>query len=82
MYAKLWDCVDTELAFSCDLRVLWQVMGFQVHLVQRIAFGLSFNLNLQSQSAWSLFKGMWQKRPREINHRLRFEDEERTLQMQ
>jgi len=24
-----------------------------------IAFGVSFNLNLQSQSPWSLFNGTW-----------------------
>ena len=27
--------------------------------VQPIAFGVSFNLNLQSQSPWSLFNGTW-----------------------
>ena len=31
------------------------------------------NANLQSQSHWSLFNGTWQKRPRELDHRLRFE---------
>ena len=30
---------------------------------QPIAFGVSCNLNLQSQSPWSLFNGTWQKRP-------------------
>ena len=30
-----------------------------------IAFGVSINFNLQSQSHWSLFNGTWQKRPRE-----------------
>jgi len=50
--------------------------------VQPIAFGVSFNLTLQSQSPWSLFKGMWEKRPRERDRRLRFENEEMTLQMQ
>ena len=28
-------------------------------LVQPIAFGVSLNLNLQSQSPWSLFNGTW-----------------------
>ena len=46
-----------------------------------IAFGVSFNLNLQSQSPWSLFNGMWQKRHRELEHRLRFETGEMSLQM-
>jgi len=27
--------------------------------VQLLAFGVSFNLNLQSQCPWSLFKGTW-----------------------
>jgi len=43
--------------------------------VQPIAFGVSCNLNLQSQSPWSLFNGTWQKRPRELDHQLRFEIE-------
>jgi len=51
-------------------------------MLQPIAFGVSFNLNLQSQSPWSLFNGPWQKRPRELDHRLRFEIDEMTLQMQ
>ena len=33
--------------------------------IQPIAFGVSFNLNLQSQSHWSLFNGTRQKRPEE-----------------
>jgi len=44
--------------------------------------GVSFNFNLHSQSPWSLFNGMWQKRPSELDYRLRFEIEEMTLQMQ
>ena len=47
--------------------------------VQPIAFGVSFNHNLQSQSHWSLFNGTWQKRPRELDSRLRFEIQEMTL---
>ena len=43
---------------------------------------MSLNLNFQSQSHWSLFNGTWQKRPRELDHRLRFEIEDMTLQMQ
>jgi len=50
--------------------------------VQLVAFGVSFKLNLQSQSPWSLFNGTWQKRPRELDHRLTLEIEEMTLQMQ
>jgi len=48
---------------------------------QPIAFGVSFSLNLQSQSYWSLLNGTWQKSPREPDHRLRFEMEGTTLQM-
>jgi len=50
--------------------------------VQSIAFGVSFNLNLQSQSHWLLFNGTWQKRPRELDQQLRFETEEMTFQVQ
>ena len=49
--------------------------------VQPIASGVSFNLNRQSQSHWSLFNGTWQKRLRELDDRLRFEIEEMTLQI-
>ena len=45
-------------------------------------FQVSYNLNLQRQSQWSLFNGTWQKKPRQLDHRLRFETEEMTLQMQ
>jgi len=40
-----------------------------------------FNLNLQSQSQVSFFNGIWQKRPRELDHRLGFETEEMKLQV-
>jgi len=33
--------------------------------LQPIAFGVSSNLKLQSQSHWSLFSDTWKKRPRE-----------------
>jgi len=49
--------------------------------IQPIALGNSLNLNLQSQSHWSLFNGTWQKRPRELDSPLRFEIEEMSLQM-
>jgi len=42
--------------------------------VQPIAFGVSLNLNLQSQSPWSLFNGTWQKRPRELDYGLKIRD--------
>ena len=47
-----------------------------------IAFGVPFNLNLQSQSHWSLFIGTWKKRRKRLDHRLRFANEEMTIQMQ
>ena len=50
--------------------------------VQPVAFGVSFDLSLQSQSPWSLFNGTWQKRRRKLDHRLSFEIGEMTLQMQ
>ena len=49
--------------------------------VQHIAFGVSFNLNLQSQSHWSFFNRTWQKRPRELDHGLRFQIQEMALQV-
>jgi len=50
--------------------------------VQPLAFGVSLNLNLPSSSPWSLFNGTWPKRPGELDHDLRFEIDERILQMQ
>ena len=41
--------------------------------VQPIAFGVSFNLILESQSNWSLFYGTWQKRLRELENRIHTE---------
>ena len=54
----------------------------KISLVQPIAFGVSFDLNVQSLSPWSLFNGTWQKRPRELDNRLKFENEEMILHMQ
>jgi len=53
-----------------------------VSRIQSIASGMSCNLNIHSQSHWSLFNGTWRKRPRERDHRLRFEFEEMILQIQ
>ena len=50
--------------------------------VQSIAFGVPFDFNLHSQSHWSLFNGTWQQRLKELENRLRFENEEMTLQKQ
>jgi len=47
--------------------------------LQPIAFGVSFNLNLQSQSRGSVCHGTCQKRPRELDYRLKRETTERTL---
>jgi len=40
---------------------------------------VSFDLNLQSQAHWFLFNETWQKRPRELDLKLRFEIEKMTL---
>jgi len=48
-------------------------------LLWPVAFGVSFNLNLPAQSHCSRFQWPWQKRRRELDHRLRFEIEEMTL---
>ena len=50
-----------------------------VSRVQHIVFGVSFNLNCQSQPHCN---GTWPKRRGELDHRLRFEIEDMTLQMQ
>jgi len=39
----------------------------RVSFKQLIAFGVAFNLNLHSQSHWSLVTGTRQKRPRELD---------------
>jgi len=49
---------------------------------QPIAFGVSFNLALQSQSNWSGFDGTWLKRRGEVDNRFSFEIGGMTLQMQ
>jgi len=41
--------------------------------IHPIAFGVSFNLSLQSQPHWSLFNNTWQKRRKEPDNRLSFE---------
>jgi len=48
-------------------------------IVQPIAFRVSFNINLQSQSHWSLYNGTWENN--KLDPRLRFEAGESTLQM-
>ena len=53
-----------------------------IHGVKTIAFGVLFNRILQSQSDWSPFNGMWQKRRRELDHRLRPDSQQMTFQMQ
>ena len=50
--------------------------------IQPISFEVLSYLSLQSQSPWSLCNGTWWKRPRELDDRLRFENEKMTLQMQ
>ena len=53
--------------FICDMFIISP--GYDAtfsRVLQPIAFGALFNLNLQSQSHWSLFNGAWQKRPREL----------------
>ena len=50
--------------------------------VQPVAFGVSLDLILESQSSRSLSNGTWQKRPSELDHRLSFEIGELTLHLQ
>jgi len=80
----------TNLGDCCIWGLLWPDLGAFMAwsggfygliwgLLWPVAFGVSFNLNLQSQSHWSRFQWPWQKRPRELDHRLRFEIEEMTL---
>jgi len=61
------------------------IRNFHIYMhiyVQPIASGVSFDLILESQSPWSFFNGTCQKRPRELDHRFRFEKEAMTLRMQ
>jgi len=78
------ECHSISIVISLFDNILLHMHLFRhthiVCIVESIAFGVSFNLNLQSQSPWSLFNGTWQKRPGELDHRLRFENEETTLQ--
>jgi len=74
---------DTEIHISHEIQKYLMCyfaehmrLGIWVIEVQPIAFGVSFNLNLQSQSHWSLFDGTWQTRPRELEYWSRFEIEE------
>jgi len=61
--------------------LVWSYIQMYIHMnqqnwhsdVQPIAIGVWLNLNLQSQSRWSLFNQTWQKRPL----RLRMEIENR-----
>jgi len=46
--------------------------------IQPVAFAVSFNLNLKSQSIWSLFNGTMRRRRRELDNRLSFEIGEMT----
>jgi len=62
---------------TCNIR---QPMGLR-HRVQPFAFGVSLDFNLQPQLPWYLFCGTWLKRPGELDHRLRCENEEMTLRM-
>ena len=55
---------------------------FLDNMYSHLRFQVSFILNLQSQSHCSLFDGTWQKRPRELDYRLRFEKTETALQIQ
>ena len=58
------------------------ILKFVSHTTRPNAFGVSFNLHLHSQSHWSLFHGTWQKRPRQIDHRMTSGKELTTLLMQ
>jgi len=68
-------------SLMCDMIWLWCKRRYYVTWLT-ISFGVSFDLNLQSQSYWSRFNGTWQKRTRELDYWLRFEIEEMTLHMQ
>jgi len=43
---------------------------------------LEHHFHFHSQSHWCLFIGLWQKRPRELDHCLRCEIKEMALQKQ
>ena len=45
---------------------------YRIWSVTQSAFGVFINLNLQSQSHWSVFKGAWQESCSALDHRLIF----------
>jgi len=64
------------LCVLCVLHIFYTSHSSMLHLlcIQPVAFGVSCNLNFQSQSPWSVFNGAWYKGPRALDHRLRFEN--------
>jgi len=64
-----------------DVRI-YAYVHVHVYMLHPNVFWVSFSPNLKSQSRGSVFDETWQKRPRERDQRLRFENEEMTLQTQ
>jgi len=75
-------CVSIYVYIYIHIHMCVCIYIQSTRVVQPIACAVSFNLNLQSPSNWSLFNGSWQKRRTEVDTRLRFEIRETTLQMQ
>jgi len=77
VYLSEFLCRSDRVTFACRyarLRVCLYRQGmYMSSSLHPIAFGVSCNLILQSQSNWSLFNGTWQKRRRELDNRLSFE---------
>jgi len=83
VFIQMYVCLFPDLFFRKGESIYIYIFIYNTCVyIQPIAFGVSVNLNLQSRSHWSLFNRTWQKRPRELDDRLRFEIEEMTLQMQ
>ena len=76
-FFSLYKCNALNLLLD-TCRGVWPITA----CINPIAFGLSFNLNLQSRFPWSFFRETWPTRARKLKHRLRFEIDKMTLQMQ
>ena len=80
----MWSVIQSQSPISISLVSFQRNVPkeFVSHILQPIACGVSFNLNLQSQSHWCLFNGTRQRKPIGLDYRLRFEIEEMTIRIQ
>jgi len=73
---------DVRMRSSATSIAIHKIIARICVYVQPTANAVALDLILESQSKRSLFNGAWQKRPRELNTRLRFDIGEMTLRLQ